>query len=143
MIYPVWELPNYPEKWARALEQFDEIWVPTRFVEDSIAKSVSKPVIRMPFACEPKVRSFIGREYFGIPASAFAFLFFFDFTSFIARKKPFTVVDAFERAMTKCGKSDTCLVLKLNPDSNGLRAVPIGIGKTRCSDHPSGQDLQR
>ena len=114
VIYPAWELPNYPEEWARALEQFDEIWAPSRFTEHSIAKSVSKPVMHMPLACEPKIRSFIGREHFGIPASAFAFQFFFDFTSFVARKNPFAVIDAFERAMTKCGKPDACLVLKLN-----------------------------
>jgi glycosyltransferase involved in cell wall biosynthesis len=114
VIYPAWELPNYPEKWARALERFDEIWAQSRFVEKSIAKSVSKPVIHMPLACEPKLRSFIGRDHFGIPTSAFAFLFFFDFTSFVARKNPFAVIDAFERAMAKCGNPDACLVLKLN-----------------------------
>jgi glycosyltransferase involved in cell wall biosynthesis len=114
VVYPAWELPNYPEKWARALEQFDEIWAPSRFIEESIAKSVSKPVMHMPLACEPKIRTFIGRKHFGIPAAAFVFLFFFDFTSFVARKNPFAVIDAFERAMTKCGKPDACLVVKLN-----------------------------
>jgi glycosyltransferase involved in cell wall biosynthesis len=114
VIYPAWELPNYPDKWARQLEWFDEIWAPSQFIEDSISKAVAKPVVHMPLACEPKMRFFVGRDHFGIPASAFAFLFFFDFTSFLSRKNPFAVIEAFERAMARCGETDACLVIKLN-----------------------------
>ncbi|MEI7444262.1 MAG: glycosyltransferase [Burkholderiales bacterium] len=114
IAYPAWELPRYPEVWARRLEAFDEVWAPSAFIAESIAASVSVPVIHMPLACEPRMRTFLGRRHFGIPESSFAFLYFFDFTSFVARKNPMAVVDAFARAYAKCGEPDACLVLKLN-----------------------------
>lgn len=114
VIYPAWELPNYPTKWAMALEQFDEVWAPSQFIADSILGRVSIPVIHMPLACETKVRTFHGRRHFDIPESAFAFLFTFDFTSFISRKNPFAVIDAFAKAYASFGEPDACLVLKLN-----------------------------
>lgn len=114
IIYPAWELPRYPATWARALNLFDEVWAPSHFVQESLVKSVSKPVIHMPLACEPKIRSFIGREHFGIPSSTLVFLFCFDFTSFITRKNPFAVIDAFERSIAECGEPDASLVLKIN-----------------------------
>jgi len=117
VIYPAWELPRYPAIWARQLERFDEVWAPSKFIAESISEAVSVPVHHMPLACEAKMRAFHGRSHFGIPESSFAFLYFFDFTSFIARKNPMAVVEAFSRAFAACGEPDACLVLKLNRGS--------------------------
>lgn len=117
VAYPAWELPRYPEVWARLLERFDEVWAPSAFIAESISKAVSVPVRHMPLACEARMRAFHGRAHFGIPESSFAFLYFFDFTSFVARKNPMAVVDAFARAYADCGDPDACLVLKLNRGS--------------------------
>lgn len=114
VVYPAWELPRYPDIWARQLERFDEVWAPSAFVTESISKAVSVPVVHMPLACEVRMRAFQGRSHFGIPESAFAFLYFFDFTSYVARKNPMAVVEAFSRAYAQCGEPDACLVLKLN-----------------------------
>ena len=51
VIYPAWELSRYPAAWARQLETFDEVWAPSRFVHDSIARAVTTPVVHMPLAC--------------------------------------------------------------------------------------------
>ena len=117
VIYPAWELPRYPSVSARLLERFDEIWAPSHFIHQSIAPAVSKPVIHMPLACELELKHFYGRRYFGIPESAFTFLYFFDFTSFVKRKNPFAVLDAFEAASKLRPNADMALVLKLNRGS--------------------------
>jgi hypothetical protein len=78
IIAPAWELPRYPAKWARELERFDEIWVPTAFVEASIRPAVRRPVFRVPNACQPHVDTVLEKTHFGIPADSFAVLTLFD-----------------------------------------------------------------
>ena len=56
--------------------------------------------------------TFLGRRYFKIPESSFAFLFFFDFTSYIQRKNPFAVFQAFEELCKNCPNQDLFLVIK-------------------------------
>lgn len=114
IIYPFWELSIYPHEWAVELDRFDEVWTASRFVCEAVSKGVSKPVLHMPLATEIGLSSFLGRRYFGIPESAYAFLFFFDFTSYIERKNPFAVLKAFERLCEMLPDEDVCLVLKTN-----------------------------
>jgi hypothetical protein len=42
VIYPMWELSQYPKEWAGQLDKFDEVWAPSKFIYESIAP-------RMPF----------------------------------------------------------------------------------------------
>jgi glycosyltransferase involved in cell wall biosynthesis len=112
IIYPAWELSVYPSEWARQLERFDEIWAPSKFTKVSIADAVSRPVIHMPLACEVRVSTFLSRRFFGIPESSYVFLFFFDFTSYVERKNPFAVLEAFERLCMKLPDGDFRLVIK-------------------------------
>src|SRR3954453_537289 len=78
IIFPTWELPSYPQVWARALDRFDEVWAPSRFIYDCISQAVSIPIYHMPWACEPRVAQDMGRSYFRIPEDRFAILFFWD-----------------------------------------------------------------
>src|SRR4051812_39552151 len=71
IIFPTWELPTYPSPWARELERFDEVWAPSKFIHDSIARAVDVPVYHMPWACEPRVTRDLGRRYFKIPENRF------------------------------------------------------------------------
>jgi glycosyltransferase involved in cell wall biosynthesis len=115
IIYPAWELSVYPAEWARQLNRFDEIWAPSRFTQESIANGgVSKPLVHMQLPCEVKMSSFLGRRHFGIPESSYVFLFFFDFTSYVDRKNPFAVLEAFEKLCTKHSYEDCRLVMKSN-----------------------------
>ena len=50
IIYPMWELPQYPSVWARELERFDEVWAASAYTQASFAGSVSIPVRRLPLA---------------------------------------------------------------------------------------------
>ena len=36
ILYPNWELSHFPEPWIGALDRFDEVWCPSRFIFDSI-----------------------------------------------------------------------------------------------------------
>jgi len=129
VIYPAWELARYPREWARQLEVFDEVWAPSKFIMDSIRTTVSRPIVHMPLACEVIVSYFVGRRWFGIPESAFAFLFFFDLRSYISRKNPGAVVAAFRQLIATSRHADATLVLKVN----GAEAAPEHLAQLRES----------
>ena len=67
----------------------------------------------MPLTGQIHLKSFLGRRHFQIPESSFTFLFFFDLTSYIERKNPFAVFEAFDRVCSLRPGSDLCLVIKL------------------------------
>jgi glycosyltransferase involved in cell wall biosynthesis len=112
VIYPMWELSKYPTVWAELLNRFDEVWAASNFTCESLRSAVRNPVIHMPVAGEIRLSTFLGRRYFKIPESSFAFLFFFDFTSYIERKNPFAVLQAFEELCKQCPSQDLFLVIK-------------------------------
>lgn len=123
VIYPAWELARYPAEWARQLERFDEIWAPSRFIEESLRAAVTTRVEYMPLACEVILSYFLGRRWFGIPESAYAFLFFFDLRSYAARKNPEAVIEAFRKVVRKKPFADCVLVLKVNGAETGAAAI--------------------
>lgn len=114
VVYPAWELEHYPEEWAKQLSRFNEVWAPSSFIRDAIAKVVDIPVIHMPLACEVKGRALVPRSYFGIRESAYVFLTAFDFLSYVDRKNPFAVIEAFSRVLARRPYADTLLVVKTN-----------------------------
>lgn len=114
VVYPLWELARYPRRWARQLERFDEIWAPSRFVQASIAAATDRTVLHMPLACEVMFRSFLGRRYFAIPEAAYTFLFFFDLRSYVSRKNPQAVIEAFREATRLRPDANISLVIKVN-----------------------------
>ena len=114
IIYPAWELERYPAEWAEELERFDEIWAPSAFIRDAIAKAVTKPVAHMPLACEVHRRALRSRRRFGIRDSAYAFLFAFDFLSYMERSIPFGVIEAFRELIKERPFDDVMLVIKTN-----------------------------
>lgn len=130
IIYPAWELARYPEPWARILERFDEVWAPSAFVRDAIAPAVNRPVLHMPLSVEPRLGSFLGRRYFGIPEHAFAILFSFDFSSYAQRKNPNAVLDAFERLVARRPETALHCVIKFkggDPEDPTRKALAARI----------------
>lgn len=112
-----WELDTVPAAWRRTLEEVDEIWVSTRFVEEAFLRATDKPVIRIPHPIVPQVGADLPRSSFGLNDDAFVFLCSFDFNSSIYRKNPWAVLAAFREAFD--GASDNVqLVMKC---SNGFR----------------------
>lgn len=86
IIYPMWELPSFPDQSIEQFKKFDEVWAPTKFIMDAINGRL--PNYRhMPIACEVPTVKQRTRRFFGIPESAFNIMFSFDFLSYIERKK--------------------------------------------------------
>ncbi|WP_300578038.1 glycosyltransferase family 4 protein [Phenylobacterium sp.] len=96
IIFPAWELPDYPAVWAEKLAAFDGIWAPSRFVQDALARAAGRPVACVPLAVDMRLSAFLGRRWFDIPEHAFVVMFAFDFSSYAARKNPMAVLDAFD-----------------------------------------------
>jgi glycosyltransferase involved in cell wall biosynthesis len=120
---PFWELSNLPDAWLPAIDAVDEIWAPTRFIQMTLAKKVRKPVLRMPLMLNFERPACVERVQFGLPARSFLFFFAFDYLSYLQRKNPMAVVNAFKRAFKANGYARPAhLVLKtmnadLVPDS--------------------------
>lgn len=110
--YWAWELSQFPEEWCNSFQYFDEIWVPSGFVQDSVARVSPIPVVRIPHSIAESGNEapLFDRQHFGIPQDIFVFLFIFDFDSFAARKNPYGIVKAFKKVFK--GKDNTILVLK-------------------------------
>jgi glycosyltransferase involved in cell wall biosynthesis len=115
IVYPQWELERYPAEWAEALNLFDEVWAPAKFVQDSLEKAVSRPVHYLPLSIGEHLLPYAyGRRYFKLPEAGFLFLLAFDFTSYPSRKNPWDVVEAFKLFIKDKKYSNARLVLKLN-----------------------------
>jgi glycosyltransferase involved in cell wall biosynthesis len=122
-----WELPELPEEWLPSFRLVDEVWVPTRFVQDAVAARSPVPVIRIPHAVHFSPDAGARRADLGLPAGDFLFLTLYDTFSIQARKNPWGAVEAFRKAFPD--PRGVKLVVKVNngsqaPDEvRALRAV--------------------
>ena len=129
--YWAWELPEIPESWADTFVHFDEIWVPSSFVQDAVAMRSPIPVVRIPHAVEVKVDGSLKRQDFALPEKAFLFLAMFDTYSMPARKNPFGAINAFKQAFAADDLSSR-LVLKVNnPTPEAIHTIKEAIGEHR------------
>ncbi len=114
ILMPFWELSRFPDAWLGAIEQVDEIWAPSRFVQTALVARTKKPVVLMPLPLEFEIPPGApGRASLGLPPGPFLFFFAFDFLSSHVRKNPTAVVAAFRRAFPSGSRvGDVRLVLK-------------------------------
>lgn len=92
-----WEAPAFPDRWRRAFDGLDEIWVGSRFVADALAPVSPVPVLTMPLPAGPRDVVERTRGQLGLP-DGYLFLFVFDFASGFERKNPLAVARAFTEA---------------------------------------------
>ncbi|HYZ33059.1 MAG TPA: hypothetical protein VE684_12360 [Crenalkalicoccus sp.] len=96
IIVPAWELPRYPEPWARELRRFDAVWALSRFIAGSLAAAdIAAPVIGQ--SVQPLPGPLLPRRYFGLREDAVLLLLAFDLTSYATRKNPEGAVALFRR----------------------------------------------
>lgn len=95
-----WELSQFPEAWVPNFESFDEIWAPTKFIQEALLKATKKPVIRIPVAVDFSLSQIFKRSDYSLPDSKFLFLFSYDFYSFSKRKNPEAAIAAFLHAFS-------------------------------------------
>jgi glycosyltransferase involved in cell wall biosynthesis/SAM-dependent methyltransferase len=104
-----WETSEFPERFLRAFEPVDEVWVGSHFVADAISAVSPVPVVKMTMPVSmPEIEEF-DRGDLGLP-EGFVFLFVFDYHSVFARKNPLGLVEAFAQAFPE--GSGASLVLK-------------------------------
>lgn len=109
--YGFWELRDYPPSWLYAMNVLDEIWAPSRYIQQNLAARSSLPVVHMPMAVDFTVPRRYARRDFAIPENCFVFLSAFDFSSRIQRKNPMATVAAFRQAFAP-DRRDVMLVFK-------------------------------
>ncbi len=140
-----WELDEFPSKWHRAFDYVDEVWVASRFTQDALALVSPVPVVRMPFPMKIEPSKTASRQVFGLPNDTTLFLFTFSAASTAARKNPFGVIDAFERAFGQ-NSSEALLIIKAHhlnlPDAASL-AQPLAEAVERIGGRLIVEHLDR
>ncbi len=110
-----WELSKFPSRWSSAFDYFDELWVPSTFIQKTLQPLTTIPVRCLPYSIDiddirdKQDKSFL-RKKFGLPQSGFIFYFAFDYLSILERKNPQGLIRAFSRAFSN--QTDVYLLLK-------------------------------
>jgi glycosyltransferase involved in cell wall biosynthesis len=88
-----------PRDWLAWAALMDEIWVSSRFIQETFARALpGKPVRYVPLPVPEPAASARGRADFGLDAGRFTVLAAFDLSSHWARKNPLGAIAAFQRA---------------------------------------------
>ena len=98
-----WELSRFPTRWHDRFADYDEIWSASSFTADGIAAVSPIPVVVVPPVLYPPAAPGsreTGRTRIGATPEEFVFLCTFDFRSYVERKNPLGVIDAFTQAFT-------------------------------------------
>ena len=93
-----WELPVWPQRWKAAFTVVDEVWAATRFTQKMFREACDKPVTLMSLPVSVARLKKVTRQSLGLPTRRFLFLYVFDFNSYLARKNPHAVIEAFQKA---------------------------------------------
>ncbi|WMY07498.1 glycosyltransferase family 4 protein [Paraburkholderia phenoliruptrix] len=115
-----WELQEFPKEAFAAFSLVDEIWTISRHAADSFRKKTTKPVHVIPLPVYSELITPIQRARFGIPEDAFLFGFAFDGASFIARKNPLALIEAFQRAFPKTDESVYLMIKAMNTQNESV-----------------------
>jgi glycosyltransferase involved in cell wall biosynthesis len=119
--YWAWELSKCPEEWVSVIDLVDEIWAPSKFIQNAFKAKTTKPVIYMPLCVTlPKILEF-HRNYFNLPESDFLFLYTFDFFSYVERKNPVAAILAFKSAFKNLSDRVGLVIKVMNGDENDAR----------------------
>jgi glycosyltransferase involved in cell wall biosynthesis len=112
VAYWFWEMPRIPASYAFEVSHVDDIWVPSRFVQQAFAASFDRPttLVPLPAVVDPDPNP--SRAEFGLPDGRWVFLFTFSFLSNVGRKNPFGLVDAFRAAFGRTTQGGPLLVIK-------------------------------
>ena len=97
-----WELETAPAWYKDAYQYVDELWAPTKFIEEMLRREAPSRIsirhmplpLRKPRVVEDACRSDLGLD------ERFMFLFTFDFMSVMKRKNPLGLIEAFKRAFS-------------------------------------------
>ena len=106
-----WELEVFPSEALLAFDLVDEIWTISKHASKAIKQSTNKPVFTIPLPVSIDIVNKASRILYSVSESSFIFYFAFDGASFIARKNPLAIIEAFQRAFNS-SDSDVRLIIK-------------------------------
>lgn len=113
IVTPAWELSEFPDAWLPAFDAVDEVWTQSRYVQLMLARKLHKPVLHMRVALQEPEIAPVRKCDFDLPEDRFLFFFAFDFLSFVERKNPTGVIQAFHQAFGRARTSQRpALVIK-------------------------------
>jgi len=100
--YWAWELPDPPREWRTCFDLVDEVWVPSHFVADSLARiAPARAVIRVvPHPVHLFESPAPDRGRFGLPPDTVLVLAAMDLRSTLARKNLDGLLEIVEKAST-------------------------------------------
>ncbi len=111
--YLLWELDKIPQSHALAGELLDDIWAPTRFVQDIYERAYGRKVVNIGKAISlPQVEA-ANLEGYGISRASRVFLTCFDTNSSVERKNPLAAVRAFLQAFPR--DNSVRMIVKATP----------------------------
>jgi glycosyltransferase involved in cell wall biosynthesis len=105
-----WEQPELPPEHLPSFAHLHEVWVPSAFVHDAVAKVSPVPVTIIPHALSFAPTPGVQRSAFNLPEGKPLVLMMYDFHSYQYRKNPQAAIAAFRRATA--GRDDAVLVVK-------------------------------
>jgi glycosyltransferase involved in cell wall biosynthesis len=130
-----WELEQAPQWYAPAWPMVNEMWAPTRFIEQMLRNSapsnvtityVPLPVVR------PTIDTSLTREHFGLD-DRFTFIFAFDFMSVMKRKNPLALIDSFTQAFAP-GTGPRLIIKAINGDKRPAERDALLAAAAQHSD---------
>lgn len=128
--YWAWELPDAPPSWRRAFDWVDEVWCPSRFTAEALAR-MAPPRVAVRVLAHPlhmAARAEPDRARFGLAREACVALAAFDLKSTAARKNPLGTVQAYRRAVPTPGDG-ALLVCKVT----GAARWPERLGELQAA----------
>jgi glycosyltransferase involved in cell wall biosynthesis len=114
-----WETANFPTQWHDRFDYLNEVWVDSQFVQKSLAAVAPIPVVNVQLPINAHAEAVAGRRELGLDEERFLFLFSFDMRSFLERKHPHGLIEAYRRAFGPAYEH-TGLVIK----ATNLEAFP-------------------
>jgi glycosyltransferase involved in cell wall biosynthesis len=113
-----WELPKFPPEWHQIFSYFNEIWVGSNFMYESISEFSPIPVIVIPHVIDFDLKKHYAKSDFEIENEDFLFLFMFDFLSIFERKNPLGLIESFKKAFPENYPTVRLIVKCINGDKN-------------------------
>ncbi|SFI57780.1 glycosyltransferase [Nitrosomonas sp. Nm34] len=117
--YWPWELQNWPTNWNHCFNLVDEVWAASQHIQQAAQRASSVPVLYMPTAVKlPDIdlTAPTQRRRFGLPENKTLFVFSFDGNSFIERKNPLAIINAFHQAFPLIEDAVGLVVKCMRPD---------------------------
>ncbi len=110
--YWLWELPSVRADWHHVYRYVDEVWCPSEFGCQAARALTSLEVRRVPLVVDGlDQKATFGRDHFQFPEDVFVFCYVFDVSSYMDRKNPFCLIEAFRREFKD--STDVLLYLKI------------------------------